>query len=314
MLVAACCQGADCLSLHAFETGEQAGTVPTGGHPVHLTVAAGNVFVATMDERSVTVVDTDGDVSTVTTGVLGPSHFTAAAGRLFVACTGGDAVAAIDPTAKEHVGRAVVGREPHELATADGRVFAGSRRDGTVSVIDPADVTTERSISVGPDAYVEDLEAAPDGECVYAIDEENGRIGSVTRTDRLATAALEGEPAGLEVTADRVFVPEEDRGVVSEFDHDLVSVADHDVGREPIAVTTVAGECWIAHRADRTVRTLSGAVLELPYPARAATGVGDSHVLVSHYHDGAISLIDAERRVLEWTAETEANPLGVAVI
>lgn len=314
MLIATCCQGANRLSLNSFDTGEQIGTVPTGGHPVHLTVAEDNVFVATMDERTVTVVDTDGAVSTIPTGVLGPSHFVTAAGTLFVACTGGDVVAAIDPTALERIGRTSVGREPHELAVADGRVFAGSRRDGTVSVIDPNEITTERSIPVGPDAYVEDVEAAPDGECVYAIDEANGRVASLTRTDLLATADLDAELTGIDVTDDRVFVLEETRGVVHEFDRDLERITEHDVGREPIAATTVAGAHWIGHRDDQTIQTLSGTVLELPYPVRALTSVGTSRILVSHYYDDSITMIDAERRTVDWTAETEANPLGVAVI
>ncbi|MFB6352656.1 MAG: hypothetical protein ABEJ92_01070, partial [Halobacteriales archaeon] len=72
------------------------GAIPVGGHPVDAVAVDGRVFVATMDERSIDVVDADGSVRTVATGVLGPAHFARVGDRLFVTCTGGDAVAAID--------------------------------------------------------------------------------------------------------------------------------------------------------------------------------------------------------------------------
>lgn len=312
MLAAVCCQGADELALVDPAADDPAGRVPVGGHPVHAAAVSGRVFVATMDERSVTAVDRDGSVRTVPTGVLGPSHFARAADRLFVACTGGDAVAAIDPESLELSGRVHVGGEPHELAVRDGLVYAGSRADGTVTAFDPAALEPVATVSVGPDARVQGVAAGPDA--VYAVDQANARVARLTPDGVTATAPVGENPYDLLVADDRVFVPGRGDGTVHEFDLALTPASVHETGAGATAVEPAAGDYWVAHRRSATLAALGGQTVELPAPAYELEPLSDDRVLATHYEDAAVSVVDLDAREVERTVAVGANPLGAVVV
>ncbi|MFC7324450.1 YncE family protein [Halorubrum rutilum] len=328
-VVAVPCEGDDVLALFALADGEPLGEVPVGSHPVHATTAAGRTFVATMGERAVTAVDPDGAVSRVETGVLGPTHFATANGELFVSCTAGDALAVVDPESRTLVTRIGVGAEPHEVAVAPdgGRLYAGSRREGVVDVVDP--VARERlgAVGVGPDARVQGVAVGPDGDRGYAVDQAGARIvafdtdGGLVRRDGagaptdepvLGEAAVGADPYDLVVTADRVFVPGRDDGVVHEFDRDLGVVAVHEGFDRPVDLFRIGGEWWVLDAAAPGLRSLLGAVVETPAPGLVATRVGD-RLVVSHYDDDRVSLVDVEAGPV-WTAETGAYPFGSVVV
>lgn len=338
-LVAVCCAGSDTLELVDLERGDHLGAVPVGSHPVHATVHDGRVFVATMDERSVSVVDRDGEVRRVGTGVLGPSHFEPAArgdggSNLFVPCTAGDAVAVLDPERLALDGRIPTGAEPHEAAVTAGLLFVGSRADGVVSVV-PADVAPDAAaearidVHVGENARVQGVETLPRCEGaseeraspVFAIDQHNARIvrldaradGDPGSVELTAAASVGADPYDATVTPDRVFVPARNDGTVHEFDHDLADVAAHEVDETPTAVT-VLDRSWVVHRGTPRLCSLDGKTgIELPFPAIDATVVG-SELLVSHYDDGAVSLVDVGTDRTRWTTETGANPFGAVVV
>lgn len=312
MLAAIPCQGADVLALVDLDAGVPRGEIPVGGHPVHATVAAGRVFVATMDERSVSVVDLDGGVDTVPTGVLGPSHFALAAGTLFVPCTGGDAVAAIDPRERSLLGRIHAGAEPHEIAVRDGLAYVGSRGDGTVTVFDPA--TRERldAIEVAPGARVAGVEAGARG--VYAVDAAYEIVVRLSAAGVEASAPVGADPDEVSPVGDRVFVPGRGDDTVREFDPDLSLVAEHGVAGEPVAVYRIDGTDWVLHAGSPRLVALSGGAIELPAPGRFLRPFGDGRALVSHYDDAAVSVIDARSRAVVTTVETPANPFGAVVV
>ncbi|MFB6146189.1 MAG: YncE family protein [Halobacteriaceae archaeon] len=322
LLAAVCCQDADCLALYQVDGGlDPAGEVPVGGHPVHATVAADRVFVATMDERSVSVVDVDGAVETVPTGVLGPSHFAAAADRLFVPCTGGDAVAVLDPEALALDGRVLVGAEPHEMAVRDGTGYVGSRADGVVSLVDLAAGERRRDVPVPPaaDADVARVQGVEAGEsAVYAVDQRGAAVVALTETRGITgRAAVGADPYDLTVTGGRVYVPGRDAGTVHEFraDADLTPVATHDVGERPVEVVSVPDTDgpWVLHRESPRLQSLSGPVVDLPAGGLDCHPVGPGRVLVSHYDDDAVSLVDLPGGTVD-VVDAPSRPFGLLTV
>ena len=333
-VVAVPCEGDDVLALFALADGEPLGEVPVGSHPVHATTFGGRTFVATMGDRAVTAVGADGTVSRIETGVLGPSHFAAANGELFVSCTAGDALAVVDPETLTLVGRVAVGAEPHEVAVApDGRrLYAGSRREGVVDVVDAAARERLGAVDVGADARVQGVAIGPDGARGYAVDQAGARVvafdpsgvdasdgpeGSEGPTDAsadpvLGAAAVGADPYDLVVTADRVFVPGRGDGVVHEFDRDLGLAAVHEGFDRPVDLFRIGGERWVLDAGDDRLRSLGGSVVETPAPGLVATRAGD-RLVVSHYDDDRISLVDVAEGTV-WTAETPAYPFGSVVV
>lgn len=327
-VVAVPCEGDDVLALFGLADGEPLGEVPVGSHPVHATTYGGRTFVATMGERAVTAVDADGAVSRVETGVLGPSHFATANGELFVSCTAGDALAVVDPETLTLAGRIAVGAEPHEVAvTPDGeRLYAGSRREGVVDVVDP--VASERlgAIDVGADARVQGVAIGPEGDRGYAVDQAGARVvafdpDGVDETDGerapdgdpiINTAAVGADPYDLVVDADRVFVPGRGDGAVHEFDRDLALAAVHDGFDRPVDLFRIGGERWVLDAGDDRLRSLEGSVVETPAPGLVATRAGD-RLVVSHYDDDLVSLVDVADGTV-WTAEAPAYPFGSVVV
>ncbi|EMA59386.1 YncE family protein [Halorubrum kocurii] len=319
------CEGDDRLALFALETGDRLGEVPVGRLPVHATTCRGRTVVATMGERSVTAVGPTGEVTRVETGVLGPSHFAAANGDLYVSCSAGDALAVVDPEALTLVDRVGVGAEPHELAVApDGdRLYAGSRRDGVVDVVDTGTRERVGAIDTGPDARVQGVALAPDGSRGYAVDQRGARVVAfdpggdsgppAVGASICAEAAVGADPYDLVATADRVLVPGRGDGVVHELDRELEPIAVHEGFSRPVDTFDVADEWWVLDAGAPGLRSLGGAVVETPAPGLAATPVGDGRLAVSHYDDDRVSLVDVESGPV-WTADSPACPFGSVVV
>ncbi|GAB7008331.1 YncE family protein [Halorubrum trueperi] len=341
-VVAVPCEGANVLALFALDTGEPLGEVPVGSHPVHATAHRGGTFVATMGERAVTAVAPDGEVVRIETGVLGPSHFAVANGDLFISCSAGDALAVIDPERLTLLDRIGVGAEPHEVAVStDGRrLYAGSRRDGVVDVVDPAARERIGSIPIGANARVQGVAIAPDGSRGYAVDQRGARVvafdtgrgrggggdaaedgtrdaGSPATDAVVADAPVGADPYDLVATADRVFVPGRDDGTVHEFDPDLERVAIHDGFSRPVDLFELGSDRWVLDAGAARLRSLGGEAIETPAPGLVATRVdpGDrpARLVVSHYDDDLLSLVDVESGTV-WTVETPAYPFGTAIV
>lgn len=317
-ILAVPCEGADVLAL--FDAGGTAsGEIPVGSHPVHATVATGSVYVATMGERSVTVIDPEGAVSRIETGVLGPAHIVSAGDRLLVPCTAGDAVAVIDTATASLEGRVPTGVEPHDVAVVGELAIAGSRSGGVLTVFDPSTRNVKNRIEVpDPDtARIQGIDAAPTESppgSAYAVDQGNERVLRVT-TDRVVAAAEVGRGSyEATVTADRVYVPSREDDTVHEFTLDLSEEIVHQAGRGPEGVCVVDGEPWVYHRGSPTLRSLEGRDLTLPAPALAATRLPDGNVAFSHYDDDAISLVDVDEGTVRWTVDTPSHPFGLVAI
>lgn len=335
------CSGPDELVLLDLSSGDRLGAIPVGDHPVHAAVVDGRTFVATMNERAVTVVDRDGSVRRIETGVLGPSHFATVGDELVVSCSAGDALAVVDPADLAPAGRIGVGAEPHEVAARGDLALVGSRRDGVVDLVDvPARerVNTVRIPSRdGDPARVQGVAVGSGdgraGATAYAVDQRGARVaafdvdeavddgggsseGDVTvgRAPVSAVAEVGADPYDLVVTDDRVLVPGRGSGTVHEFDRDLsaASTTVHGGFETPVEVHGVGDRWWVVDRGAAALRTLDGAArVETPAPAIHAAVV-DGRLLLSHYDDALVSLVDPDEGVV-WETGVPEYPFGAVV-
>jgi len=306
-----------------------------GMAPDHATTLAEQTFVATMGERAVTAVDGGGEVTRVETGVLGPSHFATAAGELYVSCSAGDALAVIDPSDSTLVERISVGAEPHELAVGpdERRLYSGSRRTGAIDVVDTATHDRVGAVDVGSNARVQGVALGPNGRRGYAVDQRGGRVVAFAPS-AAANGPLEGsdaehvdgrpgeawkaapvgaDPYDLVVTADRVFVPGRGDGTVHEFSSDLTLEAVHDGFSRPVDLFRASGRWWVLDGETARLRALDGTVVDTPAPGLAAVPVGGGRLVVSHYDDDRLSLVDVNAGTV-WTAECPAHPFSAVVV
>ncbi|MFB6280505.1 MAG: hypothetical protein ABEH40_00595 [Haloferacaceae archaeon] len=315
-LLAVACEGADVLALFGAD-GTPRGRIPVGSDPVHAATAAGRVVVATMGERSVTVVEPDGEVARVGTGVLGPAHLTPADGLVLVPCTAGDAVAVIDPRGPALAGRVPTGAEPHDVGRCGARAIAGSRADGVLTAFDPAArrVVARHEVPDPGTARIQGVDGAPDGTGgVYAVDQGNDRVLLVDRDGVRASAPVGPDPYGATAGPDRVYVPARGGDAVHGFAPDLSGAVVHGTAAGPEGVAVVDGEAWVYHRGAPVLRSLDGSAVRLPAPALAAATLPDGRLLLSHYDDDAISLVDPDSGTVAWTADAPARPFGAVAV
>lgn len=309
MLVAVPCSGDDCVVLLDADSGSERGRVPVGSHPVHLADVGGRVFVATMGDRAVSVVS-DGEVTRVETGVLGPSHFAVCDdGDVLVPCTGGDALAVVDSERLELRHRVGVGGEPHDVAVRGGLAFVGSRAEGTVTVVDPSAATVVATHALGSNARVQGVEAT--AEAVYAVDQRNARLVRLTEAGVTGSVSVGANPYDAVLEDGRAFVPGRDDGTVTVADTALTNVRVHDLGGRPVGVAAAGGREWVLDRDRSTLSSLDGRTVDLAYPAFAgATAAAEprSYLYVAHYDDDAVSAVDLEAEQTAWTTSTPSHP------
>lgn len=314
-LLAVCCEGADELALYDLLRGDALGTIPVGSHPVHAAAHEDRVFVATMGERSVDIVDIDGTVTRVRTGVLGPSHFAAIGGDVFTACSAGDQVAVVGGKQFGLETRVPVGDQPHDIATDGQFAYVGCRGAGEVTVISAADRLVAGRVSVG--GRVQGVAVDGRTQTGYAVDQAGERVVRFTTGHDpgvIAEASLDGTPyeVSLRLDHDSVYVPARDAGIVYEFDPDLQHKTVHRGFATPTEVHRLAGREWVVDRDVSCLRAVDGTQLSTPAPA--LVGRPSEHgIVLSHYDDGMLSLVDPEEGV-SWITQTPDLPFGTVII
>lgn len=313
-IAAVCCQQAGVVALFRLRDGEPLGTVDVGEHPVHATTRDSRVFVATMGERSVAVIDA-GTVATVELGVLGPSHFAWSEDRVVVSCTGGDVVAAIEPVALTVTDRIGVGAEPHELAVADGLIYVGSRGDGQIDVVDSNAGSRTGSVRLSGPARVQGIVVSPERGHGFAVDQRQGRLCRFTLgTSPTVTGEtpVGANPYDVFRFKDRLYVPGRGDGSVTVLDPALQVLETYPDFTTPTTVLESDGEHWVVDRGEAALSALGGA--RCPTPAGAITGrPTDAGFLLSHYDTDQLSLVSPTGGI-KWVKETPATPFGTLIV
>ena len=257
-------------------------------------LAAGGSRTPTASANSVGMIDPgSGSLRAVVPAGGPPGGIAAGAGAVWETDTADDLLLEIDP-ATRNVERIPVGRGPAGVAVGDGEVWVVNQLDHTVSEINPRALSTVGSFPVGngagPVAY-------GDGSLWVAntIDDTISRINP--RTGAVATIPLTGQPAGIAVSADEVWVTDQTSGQLLLIDpgSDQVTQAQQ-IGLDPGGVAVGAGNIWVANAAEQTVSRFdpgSGTVNKIKVgnrPVSVAHGAGE--VWVADSLDGTIARID----------------------
>jgi hypothetical protein len=115
------------------------------------------------------------------------------------------------------------------------------------------------------------------------------------------------------VTTDRVFVPGRVDGTIHELLPDLTLETVHEEFSRPVDLFRMDGRWWVLDSEAARLRSLNGEVVETSAPGLVAVPVGGGRLLVSHYDDDRISLVDVADGTV-WTADTPAYPFGAVVV
>ena len=256
-------------------------SVPVGARPVAMTSGAGSMWVANLDDDSVTRVDL-ASRRAVRTIPIGSAPTALAATRNAVWVAGGDGdVSRIDPrydrltsTRSLAASGAFFTTRVRPMVTAFGALWL-VHPDGVVSRIDPATGRTLGSVGVG------------------------------------------NEPSAIAAGAGSLWVTNSPDGTVTRIDPTTFVARTTPVGHGPAAVAVNSAGAWIANAGDNTVvriDTETNAVAGTTPVGDAPTAVlaTPTAVWVANGRDGTVMRLDAESGKVEETIELGDTPTAFA--
>jgi len=241
-------------------SGSIAGTVPVGAQPAAIASGAGSLWVANLDDQSVTRVD-ESSRQAVRTIPIGdtPTGVAARDGGVWVT-EGSGRVSKIDPRYDRRAfarplraSTGFFGGTARPVLAAFGSIWIASP-DGVVLQVDPGSARVVESIAVG---NVPSAIAAGAGSLWVA----NSADGTVTRIDpaTLVTTSIPvgNGPAAVAVNAAGVWVANAGDNAVVRVDIGTNAVAGTTrVGNGPAAVVATPIALWVANSRDGTVMRL----------------------------------------------------------
>ncbi|MBI4816522.1 MAG: c-type cytochrome [Deltaproteobacteria bacterium] len=193
---------------------------PTGSQPIVASADYGLLYVANVDNRSVSRVNVQsGEVTPLEVG-LEPTRIARAGDRLFVTLRGERAVAVLlDDGSFREVNRIAVGAEPIGVVAslAQDRVFVASSLSGRIDEIDATSLALLRSFEVGDEPRW--LAIHPSGTSLYVasafrgtltrIDLETGATTPITVPEQMTADFRDGRtsPMSLRLTGDPAVDP-----------------------------------------------------------------------------------------------------------
>jgi YVTN family beta-propeller protein len=253
-----------------------------------------------------------------------PGAVTAAAGSLWVANTEDRTVSRIDPKAARTLRTIAFADPPTAITGGRDAVWVASSRvtDAfvTVSRIDPRFNTVVATQKVERTSFQggEGGSLAAGGGSLWLVP---GSVGVVSRID-LATAAvrmIRSEsccPSGIGIGAGAVWVTDPVRNLVLRIDVRRGTARTLRVANAPSAVAVGAGAVWIATPAASAVVRIDAATGRVTRRIRvgsspAGIAVGDGAVWVANRGDGTVSRIDPKTNRVVDTVVLRESPQGI---
>ena len=249
-------------------------SVPVGARPGAITFGSGSLWVANVDDQTVSRID-PGSLRTLRTLSLvdPPTGLAAGPRAIWVVQSNPTAsnvsVTSIDPQfdavgATQRLGNVVVGG-PGAVAAQDATVWVAPS-SGLLTQLDPAGrVVRQIDPNSGPGAI-----GVGDG-AVWVTDSEADNVTRVDPTGLLTPITVGNGPTGIAVSDGGVWVADSLDDAVVRIDPSTRSVTTTiPVGRSPAGIAVGAGSVWVANSGDGTVTRIdprAGKVL-----ARIAVG------------------------------------------
>ena len=241
-------------------SGSIATTVPVGARPVAITSGGGSLWVANLDDQSVTRVDMSSRQAVRTIPIGGaPAALAATRGGVWVTDGAGD-VSKIDPrydrvTARRSLAAygSFIGGTVRPTLAAFGSIWIVSP-DGYVWRIDTDSARTVGSVGVGNSPS-----AIADGAgSIWVTNSADGTVTRIDPTTLVATTIPVGHgPAAVAVNAAGAWIANSGDNVVVRVDTGTNAVAGSTrVGNGPTAVLATPTALWVANGRDGTVMRL----------------------------------------------------------
>jgi YVTN family beta-propeller protein len=283
---------------------------------VLLTRGAGTV---TVRPNSVGVIDarTNHVVDQIPVGTR-PGPITAGAGAIWVANLDDGTVTRIDPRTREVVKQVALEGTPTGLAYGEGAVWAANGLLGTVQRIepefnsagDPIDMGTGRAATASIAVGFSSVWFASANSNVVRLDATSGEI-----TDRLFSGSV---PSGIAVDDQSVWVVNHGENNVYRFSPSTnLPISKPSVPVGPTAIATGGGAVWVADGGFDAVSRIdpgSGSTVTIPVGHHAsAITYGAGAVWVANGNDGTISRIDPETNDVTATIHVGNTPEGIVV-
>jgi peptide/nickel transport system substrate-binding protein len=259
-------------------SGSVAATVPVGARPVAITSGAGALWVANLDDESVTRVDAPSRqaLRTIPIGDA-PTALAATKSAVWVAARGG--VSKIDPR---------YDRVASKRSLAQG-FFGGS---------------VQPTLSAFGSIWVAD----PDG-VVVRIEPSSGR--------RLGSVGVGNDPSAIAAGAGSVWVTNSTDGTVTRIDPTTLVPTTIPVGHRPVAVAVNLAGAWIANAGDNAVvrvDTGTNAVAGTTPVGEGPTAVvaTPTALWVANGDDGTVMRLDPQSGTVQKTIRLGGTPTALA--
>ncbi len=235
-------------------------TVPVGARPVAIASGAGGLWVANLDDKSVTRVDASARQALRTIAIGGAATAVATRQGVVWVTDGMGNVSTIDPTYdRVESTRSLAASDPFYTGTARPTLAAfGSiwvvDPDGYVIRVDPDSGQRVASVDVGNDPSA----IAAGAGSVWVTNSADGTVTRIDPTTLLATTIPVGHgPSAVSVNAAGAWIATADDNKLVRVDPETNAVAGTTrVGDGPSAVLSTPTALWVANRRDGTVMRL----------------------------------------------------------
>lgn len=290
-------------------------------------LARGDDASVTIPPNTIALIDpaTNRVEATVPVGVR-PGEVVSGAGSLWVANLDDRSVTRIDSETRRVVRTISLDAAPDALAVGAGAVWVVNGRVGTLYRLDPDFNSVSKPLTLGGRSinYVDGgVDVGGGGVWAVFADSTLAHVDPVTLS--AATAPVAGFGPGDVVFAfDSVWVSASDarRGVqrFSPRTFRLGAVDELAIGRAPAGLAAGAGSIWVANRDDDAVMRIDPATggLNASFPIEVGDGptavaVGAGAVWVANTAAGTISRIDPATNEVEATIDIGNSPSGIAL-